>query len=113
MASIRALRKQATSLLLARLKQIAAEKGLSYRSSAIKQLKSRWGSCDQHANITLNLYLVQLPWHLIDYVILHELAHTQVLHHGPDFWDVLERLQPNARSLRRAMKEYRPTLLVP
>ena len=111
-ACIRALRKQSTGLLLPRLRQLAASTEYPYRSGSIKQLKSRWGSCDQHANIVLNLYLIQLPWQLIDYVIFHELAHTRVLHHGPDFWTTLESLQPGARQLRKAMRLYRPALLV-
>jgi predicted metal-dependent hydrolase len=111
-ACIRALRIEASTLLLQRLRQLSVLHGLPYHSAAIKRLKSRWGSCDQHTNIVLNLYLVQLPWEYIDYVILHELAHTKVLHHGADFWKLLERLLPNARQLRKTMKTYRPTLLL-
>jgi predicted metal-dependent hydrolase len=111
-ACIRALRSEATVLLGQRLRQLAIRHDLSYSSWTTKRLKTRWGSCDQRTNIVLNLYLVQLPWECIDYVILHELAHTKVLHHGPDFWYVLEGLLPNARQLRKTMKAYKPTLLV-
>ena len=111
-ASVRALRTQASILLLQRLEQLAKKNGYLYRSSAVKQLRSRWGSCDQNANIILNLYLVQLPWELIDYVILHELAHTKALHHGSQFWHTLELLHPDARKLRKKMRNYRPTLIM-
>lgn len=111
-ASLRALRHQAAELLGRRLQQLAALHDLEYTSLHIKQMKSRWGSCDQHKNIVLNLFLIQLPWEYIDYVILHELAHTKALHHGPDFWRTLEGLLPRAKTLRKAMKAYQPTLFI-
>lgn len=111
-ACVRALRIQATELLGRRLQQLADLHDITYGSLSIKRMKTRWGSCDQHRHIVLNLFLVQLPWEYIDYVILHELAHTKALNHGPAFWQVLEEWLPNARRLRDAMRAYQPTLLV-
>ncbi len=108
----RALKVQSKQLLGQRLEQLALAHNFSYKSLHIKRMKSRWGSCDQHGNIVLNLFLVQLPWEFIDYVILHELVHTKALNHGPDFWQLLEIHLPGARAKRRKMKIYRPTLLV-
>jgi predicted metal-dependent hydrolase len=110
-ACIRALRDEAESLLPARVADIALRTGFTYTSVLIKKLKGRWGSCDQHHNIVLNLYLMQLPWELIDYVILHELVHTEQLHHGPDFWGTFEQHLPAAKQLRRRMRQYQPNLL--
>ncbi|MDB5170750.1 MAG: hypothetical protein JWO35_444, partial [Candidatus Saccharibacteria bacterium] len=109
-ASIRALRAQAEQLLPQRLETLAAKHGFEYKDVAIKQLKSRWGSCDQDKHIVLNLYLMQLPWELIDYVLLHELTHTQVLHHGPKFWGVMEDLMPQLKDHRKAMRGHQPSL---
>jgi hypothetical protein len=109
---LRALRRQATSLLYQRLNQLSLTHGLVYSSIAVKRMKGRWGSCDQNKNIVFNLYLVQLPWEFIDYVILHELTHTKVLHHGADFWSELEKVEPKARQLRKAIKLYHPALYV-
>lgn len=111
-ACIRALRTQAGELLGRRLQQLAALHDVAYADLSIKRMKTRWGSCDQRQHIVLNLFLVQLPWEYIDYVILHELAHTRALNHGPAFWSVLEGWLPNARQLRTAMRAYQPTLLV-
>lgn len=111
-ASIRALRAQATQLLPTRVYTLANRYNFTYHSLSIKQLKSRWGSCDQQQNIVLNLYLVQLPWEYIDYVILHELAHTRALNHGPDFWQEFEQVLPHAKQLRRRMRAFRPMLLL-
>ncbi|HSW66820.1 MAG TPA: SprT family zinc-dependent metalloprotease [Bacillota bacterium] len=109
-ASIRALRKEAEQLLPMRLRQLAIREGFTYKSVGIKQLKSRWGSCSSNADITLNLFLMQLPWHLIDYVLLHELTHTRVMQHGSPFWREMELHAPHAKRLRKEIGEFRPVL---
>jgi predicted metal-dependent hydrolase len=109
-ASVRALRQQAEQLLPTRLRQLADRYGFSYKSVVIRQLKSRWGSCDQFTHITLSLYLMQLPWELIDYVLLHELTHTRVMQHGPKFWAAMETIAPNTKALRKAIRQHRPAL---
>ena len=109
-ACIRALRSEAEDLLPKRVQAIAAQTGFEFRSVVIKKLSGRWGSCDQDHNIVLNLFLMQLPWELVDYVILHELVHTQQLHHGPDFWELFLRHEPRAKQLRKQIRGYRPSL---
>lgn len=109
-AAIRALRKEAEVLLPQRLEALAGRTGFSYTGVDIKQLKSRWGSCNSNREITLNLFLMQLPWHLIDYVLVHELTHTKVMQHGKPFWDEMERHLPGARNLRKQMSAYQPIL---
>lgn len=110
-ASIRALRKEAEVLLPQRLKALATQTGLSYSKMSVKHLKSRWGSCNSQQEITLNLFLMQLPWHLIDYVLIHELTHTKVMRHGPPFWTEMERHLPGAKALRKQMSSRQPILL--
>ena len=109
-ASIRALRSQAEQLLPQRLANLAAVNGYQYRSVSVKRLKSRWGSCDQKGNIILNLFLMQLPWECIDYVLIHELVHTRVMRHGPDFWQVMKQELPNLDGLKTRIRSYQPIL---
>ena len=109
-ASIRALRKEAELLLPQRLNDLAQQTGFTYKNVGIKQLKSRWGSCSTHKEIILNLFLMQLPWNLIDYVILHELTHTKVMQHGAPFWKELERHVPRAKQLRKEIGQHHPIL---
>jgi predicted metal-dependent hydrolase len=109
-ASIRAMRSEAEELLPARLADLAARHNFLYKSVSVKRLKGRWGSCDQDKNIVLNLFLMQLPWHLIDYVLLHELTHTRIMRHGPPFWQAMAQLDPSVSALRREMREYRPVI---
>lgn len=108
--AIRALKQQAEHFLPKRLRDIAAAEGYDYSGCSLKQLTGRWGSCDQDKHITLNIFLMQLPTELIDYVILHELAHTRALHHGPDFWKEFEAHLPDAKKLRSKMKQYQPAV---
>lgn len=110
-AAERALKKEAQHLLSSRLRQLAESKGFKYKGFRVKKLTSRWGSCSSAGDITLNYFLIQLPWRLIDYVILHELAHTIHHDHSPKFWKLVENNLPDYKSLRRELKTYRPIIL--
>lgn len=110
-ASVRALKQQAARLLPQRLEALARQHGFKYGDVSIKQLKTRWGSCSEKRDIALNCYLMQLPWRLIDYVLLHELVHTRIMAHGPKFWDELGQYIPELRAIRKEIKAYRPVLL--
>ena len=109
-ACLRALKAEATKLLPPRLKDLATKHGFSYKDVTIKRMKGRWGSCDSHKNIVLNQYLMQLPWELIDYVLLHELTHTKLMKHGPEFWAAMAEIYPSTPACRKAIKEHKPAL---
>jgi predicted metal-dependent hydrolase len=110
-AAERALKKEAGILLENRLRQIARDNDFTYRRFSVKRLTSRWGSCSSKGDITLNFFLVQLPWHLIDYVIVHELAHTIQHNHSQAFWKQVENVLPNYKDLKKQIKAYRPMIL--
>jgi len=101
------LRKEAKEFLPERVKELAIKFRITYSQLFLKNLKSRWGSCSSVNNINLNIHLMRLPDHLIDYVILHELTHTVHKNHGPKFWQTLENLSGNARLFAKEMKKYR------
>lgn len=107
----KALRQQAEKLLPPRLVSLAQQHGFDYSSIKIKNLKTRWGSCNNNQEITLNFYLMQLPIELIDYVLIHELVHTEILNHQSDFWHRVETCLPNYKTLRRQLRTYKPTLV--
>jgi predicted metal-dependent hydrolase len=109
-AAVRALKREASTLLPPRLHGLAAKHNKQYNDVSIKQLKRRWGSCDNHKNIVLNLFLMELPWDYIDYVLLHELAHTVQMNHGEAFWHELKLMQPRARDLARQLHQHQPTI---
>lgn len=107
----RALLRESQQLVIPRLQDLAFEHGIEINNIAVKKLKRRWGSCDHQANIVLNVYLVQLPWEFIDYVLLHELAHVQHLNHSTEFWQQLKELYPASVQLKKAIKDYHPQLM--
>lgn len=101
------LRREAKQFLPDRVAYWAGELGLRYEKVAVKKLKSKWGSRSSMGNINFNIYLMRLPDHLIDYVILHELAHTREMNHGPRFWALLDTwTNGQAKKLDREVKKY-------
>ena len=111
-ASKRALKNESIELIPTRVQDIAAQRGFDYSSVSLRSLKGRWGSCSSRKELTFNIFLMQLPWHLIDYVIIHELVHTKHMNHSNDFWDVFSLHLENPKVLRREMKGYSPVISI-
>jgi len=99
-------RIEAKQYLPNRVGILAARFGFMYNRVTIKNIKSRWGSCSYQNNINLSLHLMRLPDELIDYIILHELVHTIVKNHSQVFWESLERVCANARSLDKQVNQW-------
>ncbi len=108
--AIKALREQAENLLPKRLRDLADKHDFEFKSVSVRQLKARWGSCNNKQEITLNLFLMQLPWDLIDYVLVHELTHTKALHHGAVFWRIFETAMPGAKQRRKSLHNHKPQI---
>lgn len=105
-------RLEARTFLPTKVEKLAKQFGFNYQKVFIKNQKSKWGSCSSMGNINLNLHLVRLPDHLIDYIILHELVHTHHLNHGSDFWSALNQVtNGKARLLDREMKSMNKLIL--
>lgn len=100
----KALLVQAETLLPKRLDILSKQYGVPYTSLKVKKLKSRWGACDSEGNISISIYLIQLPWHIIDYVLCHELAHTKHHNHSADFWNCVETMLPEFKAARSQLK---------
>jgi len=94
-----AYRLEARRYIPMRVRELAGRHGFRYGRLTLKNLRSRWGSCSTANNINLNIQLMRLPDDLIDFVILHELVHTQIKDHGPKFWRSLERVSGSAKAL--------------
>ena len=98
---------EAKNYLPNRVNELASKHGLIYKKVKINNAKTRWGSCSGTNNINLTLQLMRLPNHLIDYVLLHELAHTKVKNHSVTFWNFLDTLTDNnAKKLDKELKTY-------
>lgn len=81
--------------------------GLAWRRVAIKDQRSRWGSCSVRANLNFNYRLIFLPLELVDYVVVHELCHLREMNHGPAFWALVAETVPDWKRLRRELKAVR------
>jgi predicted metal-dependent hydrolase len=72
----------------------------------ITSAKTRFGSCSGKNNICFSYILMQYPEQAIDYVVLHELAHTRHHNHGPKFWALVEKYMPDYKQRRQMLKKY-------
>lgn len=103
-----ALRKEAKSYLPRRLSFLAEEHGFYFARSKITHSSSRWGSCSSSGTISLNIGMMNLPFELIDYVIIHELCHTKHMNHSTKFWDEVAKFDPHYKIHRNELKKYSP-----
>ena len=92
--------------LTRRLRYLAAKHGFTYNRVFIRNQKTRWGSCSGKNNVSLNINIIRLPEEMMDYVILHELAHTQVKNHGNEFWTLMNKLVGNGKEKAVRLREY-------
>jgi len=97
--------KEAARVLVhTRLEVLNLQYGFSYNRVAIRDQRSRWGSCSQRKNLNFNYRLVFLPQHLVDYIIVHELCHLQEFNHGQGFWKLVEAAVPDHEGCRRELR---------
>lgn len=77
---------------------------LPVKKVAIRNQKTRWGSCSSRGNLNFNYKIIFLPVCLMDYIIVHELCHLKELNHSKKFWQLVEKQIPNYRDLIRDLK---------
>ena len=85
--------------------------GADYKNITIRGQKSRWGSCSGAGNLNFNWKLMMVPPRLLDYVVVHELAHRFEMNHSRNFWVIVERIMPDYQGLRRRLKEYEDQII--
>jgi predicted metal-dependent hydrolase len=111
-AAEKQLKVAAREKLPARLAELAALHGLTYHRVTINAAKTHWGCCRKYkrtgvVSICLSCHLMLLPDHLIDYVLLHELAHIRQSNHSKAYWEELNRmLGCNAHTIEKELNRY-------
>ncbi|MFO1346549.1 MAG: SprT family zinc-dependent metalloprotease [Rhodocyclaceae bacterium] len=96
----KALRERAREHFASRLAPLAAVIGVSVPALALSSARTRWGSCSTKSGIRLNWRLIHFPEAIIDYVVVHELAHLRHMNHGPRFWSLVDVGCPDYRAAR-------------
>ena len=98
-------REQARAVITERVKLYAARHGFKYRKFRITSAMTRWGSCSSMGNLNFTWRLVMAPLEVIDYVVVHELAHLRVNNHSKEFWNQVEHIMPDYKQRLRWLKE--------
>jgi len=98
------VRAKATAVLPSWLDELARDLRMPFSRVTIRDQRSRWGSCSRHGRINLNCKLLFLPRSWTRYVLIHELCHTKIMNHGPDFWTLLTMHEPQAKCIRAEMR---------
>jgi predicted metal-dependent hydrolase len=99
-------RRQAELHLRERTAFLAVQTELMPQSLSIRDQATRWGSYSGHGRVSLNLKLMCAPEQVIDYVIVHELAHSQHMNHSPRFWNLVERFHPEWRQAKQWLRAH-------
>ena len=98
-------RKRAAEAIRARCSHYAPLMGVSYGTITIREQKTRWGSCSAKGNLNFNWKLVLMPPEILDYVVVHELAHRLQMNHSAAFWAEVGKILPDYRERRQWLKE--------
>lgn len=103
----RILQKEALQYLPDRVNVLSEKFAFKITGLKIRRMRTRWGSCTPRKSINLNSWLVMLPDHLSDYVILHELVHTRFPDHSRRFWEELDGVcGGESKKLRRELRNH-------
>ncbi|HZK03488.1 MAG TPA: M48 family metallopeptidase [Bacteroidaceae bacterium] len=98
----------AKRVLPEKLFRLSKKHGLPFNKVTVRRSRTRWGSCSTKKNISLSCYLVLLPDHLVEYVMIHELCHTIEMNHSDRFWALVEKnTGGKSKELRAELRKHR------
>lgn len=108
---ILALAEQMRQRLPEKLNRHAASMGVTFGRVTIRCQQTRWGSCSSRGNLNFNCLLMLAPEEVLDYVVVHELAHRKQMNHSALFWQEVERECPDYKKSLRWLKDRGGALL--
>lgn len=94
------LKAQARTGIESAVRRQAARLGVTYEMVSIRDQRTRWGSCSNQGSLSFNWRLVMAPPAVLDYVVVHELAHRKQQNHSKDFWQVVAQYYPDYKAAR-------------
>jgi len=104
-------KEKARELVKARLEYFNTFYGYKWGKIAIRNQKTRWGSCSKKGNLNFNYKIVLLPPSYSDYIIVHELCHLEEFNHSENFWNLVAKTIPNWRVIRMNLRKSSQTAL--
>jgi len=102
--------RESIRLITERLQIWSVQMELAPRKLKFRNQKSRWGSCSAQGIVTMNWRLIGAPLEVVDYVIIHELAHLQHMNHSKSFWTLVERHCLNLKACEDWLKNHQMSL---
>jgi len=102
----RFLKQTAEKYIVPRTHQLAKTMQVTFGRITLRHQKTRWGSCSSQGNLNFNWQLVQYAPEIIDYVIVHELAHRREMNHSQRFWKVVRDFDPQFEQHRRWLRRH-------
>lgn len=100
------LRKEARPLFRERIDTYSPQMGVFPKRLRVGDQRTRWGSCSARGTISLNWRLIMAPPEVLDYIVVHELAHLREMNHSSRFWSVVEQHCPDYRVQEAWLKQY-------
>jgi len=98
-------RVQAERVFQERLDYFVRIMGLKYNRLTIREQKTRWGSCSSKGNINLNWRIILAPEKVVDYLVVHELAHLRYMNHSQEFWCFVANYMPEYKVWKKWLKD--------
>lgn len=99
-------KEPARVLVFGLLTEMAALYNVSYAGVAIRNQRTRWGSCSKKGNLNFNYKIVFLPPHLAKYIVAHELCHLIEFNHSVNFWELVGQTIPNFKNCRNELRKF-------
>ncbi len=93
-----------------RLQLYCAKMGVSPNDVQLKEQRMRWGTCTPEGNIYLNWRIIMSPMSIVDYVLVHELAHLKYMNHSNDYWNFVRSILPDYEQRKEWLRVNGPTL---
>jgi predicted metal-dependent hydrolase len=104
------LKSEARRDLIALCRRHAAAMGVEFRRLTVRDQTSRWGSCSASGALSFSWRLILAPRDILEYVVVHEVAHLVEMNHGPRFWSLVDRNFPDRRHARIWLRRHGPIL---
>jgi predicted metal-dependent hydrolase len=99
-------REEAARVLKQRADELSDRLGMQYRRMVIRGQKTRWASCSTSGTLSLNWKLMMMPPSVIDYVLIHELAHLKEMNHSKRFWRLVDEHCPEWVERREWLRKH-------